>query len=101
MDVSYIGDLRDLVRMMAKGRFKTQPEVNRAFLSLRSYLLRLRRDFYGFSPEVRRFIDGTLTLPVGTVKPEGMQRVGEGYLVAVTEFEKMIGEQEMESLFRE
>lgn len=101
IDVSYLGELRSLVRSMADGRFKTQPDVNRAFLSLRSYLLRLRRDFYGFRPEIRKFIDETLQVPVGTVTPSGMQRVGKGYLTAIKEFETMIGEREMDSLFRE
>ena len=86
---------------MAEGRFKTQPDVNRAFLSLRSYLLRIRRDFYGFSPDVQRFIDATLKMPTGVITPGGMQRVGAGYLEAVIEFEKMIGEHELESLTRE
>jgi hypothetical protein len=100
VDISYVAEMRDLVKAMAKGRFKTQPEVNRAMIGLRSYLLRFRRDFHGFTPEIKRFIDETIAMPVGRVTPTGMQYVGEGYLPLITEFEREISTREVDSILR-
>ena len=85
---------------MATGRFKTKPDVTRAMLSLRSYLKRFRRDFHGIEPQIKRFIDETIAVPADTVTVSGMQYVGEGYLTVLREFEKRMGDREVESILR-
>ncbi len=99
-DVSYVGELRSLVKEMAEGKFTTPPEIERAMNSLKGYIVRIRRDFYGIDPRVQKFMRGALELDPAAVKPAGIKHVGRGYLPIVTAFEKMVADREVESILR-
>jgi hypothetical protein len=98
-DVSYLAEFYSLVRQMAAGRFATQPEVNRAMISLRSYVIRVRRDFE-MDAGVRRMLNEHLQIPVGSLSPAEFRAVGEAAEPRVREFLVRTGDAQLLSMFR-
>jgi hypothetical protein len=96
--VSYIRDMASLVGQMARGRFTTQPEIARAMISLRSYLLRLRRDFETDEFVRKQVIDKFLQIPPGALTPEGFSEIGRRYVPVMREFLARTGQAEMETM---
>jgi hypothetical protein len=97
--VSYIDDLYSLVRHIAEGKFATQPDVNRAMISLRSYLLRLRRDFET-DAAVRHILDTYMKIPVGTLSPHLFQQIGVKYEPHVRAFADRVDNAELHTILR-
>jgi hypothetical protein len=97
-DVSYIRDMASLVVQMAKGRFTTQPEIARAMISLRSYLLRVRRDFETDDFVRKQVIDKFLQIPPGALTPEMFSELGRRYVPIMREFLQRTGQAEMDTM---
>lgn len=96
--MSYIMDMASLVSQMARGSFRTYPEVARAMISLRGYLLRLRRDFEMDDFVRKEIIDKYFRIPPGTISPELFQRVGQAYEPHMRELLVRTGRAEVETM---
>lgn len=97
--MSYLAEFYSLVKQMAAGRFATQPEVNRAMISLRSYVIRVRRDFQ-MNAGVRHELDEILRIPAGAVSPAEFRAMGEAAEPRVREFFARTGHAELLSVLR-
>ena len=91
-------DMASLVSQMARGSFRTQPEIARAMISLRGYLLRLRRDFETDDFVRKEIIDTYFRIPPGAISAEVFQAMGRKYEPIVRELLDRTGRAEVETM---